>query len=208
MKHVFSRNDDYKKIAFLNWRISTDDHIINLLNIADGFLRSAGELSNVCLKDNSDKKADIIIFPILFNLNHGIELYLKSLNWTLNKLLGYNRDIEGNHNILQLYNMIYSKFKKYQGNIKCRDFLLATKELKVYIDELYEKIGATELNDKMDFSRYSFKKGKNSENHFYAQTSENIEIDLENLLEIINCIKDKLDSICKLMYHQELNNDY
>jgi len=160
MKKVFSRNEDYRKIAFVNWRISTTDQIVNLLNLADGFLLSSSELLKVCLHNNADKKADIVIFPILFNLNHGIELYLKSLNWILNKLLDYNRDIEGSHNILQLYNMIHSKFKKYQGNIKSRDFILATKDLKIYIDELYEKIEATELNSKMDFLDIHLVKGK------------------------------------------------
>src|SRR5690625_6409664 len=35
-------------------------------------------MSKKCLSGNEDKKADVLIFPILNNANHGIELYLKS----------------------------------------------------------------------------------------------------------------------------------
>ncbi len=85
MQPIFSRNINIDKIAFLNWRISQNSDIRNLLNLADGFLISAIELAKHCLENNEDKRADILIFPILTNANHGIELYLKSLNWTLNE---------------------------------------------------------------------------------------------------------------------------
>ena len=35
-------------------------------------------LAQDCLQDNGDKKADIVVFPMLFSANHAIELYLKS----------------------------------------------------------------------------------------------------------------------------------
>ena len=84
MKPIFSRNIDFTKIAFLNWRIDDGDDIRNMLNLAEGYLDSSLELAKVCLNDNEDKKADILIFPILSNANHGIELFLKSINWIYN----------------------------------------------------------------------------------------------------------------------------
>lgn len=118
MQPIFSRNEDYTKIAFLNWRIDKWSDILNMLNIAEGFTRSAMELSKFALNNNEDKVADILIFPILNNANHGIELYLKALTWMLNKKLGEENRIEGAHNIQQIYTTVRAKIRKYGGGIK------------------------------------------------------------------------------------------
>jgi hypothetical protein len=76
MKPIFERNKDYIKSAFLNWRVNDGDHIGNMLAIADGFLESSIQLGNLCLQNNNDKKADMLIFPMLTNANHGIELVI------------------------------------------------------------------------------------------------------------------------------------
>ena len=95
MKPIFTGNSDFEKSAFVNWRTSKHEDIQNMLVLAEGFLSSSIELAKTSLADNSDKKADMLIFPILTNANHGIELYLKSLVWTLNKLLNSQYRIEG-----------------------------------------------------------------------------------------------------------------
>lgn len=74
IKPIFSKNEDFRKIAFLNWRMDSSD-IRSLLNLADGYFVSGLELTKQCLDDNSHNRADILIFPILTNINHGIELY-------------------------------------------------------------------------------------------------------------------------------------
>ncbi len=122
MKPLFSRNEDDTKIAFLNWRIESDDNILNMLNLAEGYMKSALLLTEICLQDNQDKKGDIVIFPIFANFNHGIELYLKAINWTLNKLTGSTRQIEGGHNLMLLYNTIRKKVATYGGNLTVKDF--------------------------------------------------------------------------------------
>jgi hypothetical protein len=153
--HIFEKSN-IDKIAFLNRRFSKADDLRNLLTLADGYLLCAIELAKTCLADNEDKKADILIFPILTNANHGIELYLKCLNWTLNELIDIDKKIEGRHNIKQIYQTVRAKFKSYKGNMTYRGFKEATVELASYINELFDKIGATPQNDKMDFSRYPF----------------------------------------------------
>jgi hypothetical protein len=205
MKPIFSRNIDIEKMAFLNWRIEKDDHILNLLNIAEGFLHSSIELAKLCLADNEDKKADIIIFPILTNANHGIELYLKSLNWTLNELMGIDRTIEGKHNLKQIFQTIKAKFKEYKGNITYKEFGVLTIELENYIDELFAKIQATPQNDKMDFSRYSI--SNNNDDHFYVSDYGCVEIDLENLIVRFETIKRNLEQLTDFLYYNELQQD-
>ena len=206
MKPIFSRNIDIDKIAFLNWRIDKDEHIINLRNIADGFLLSSIELAKHCLTNNDDKRADILIFPILTNANHAFELYLKAINWTLNKLMDNDKRIEGRHNLKQIFQTVKAKFKAYKGNISFKEFREATEGLENYIEELFDKIQATPQNDKMDFSRYSV--DNNYDDHFYVTDFGTVDIDLENLVERFEAIKVSLDQLTDFLYHNELNQDW
>ncbi|SDT66061.1 hypothetical protein SAMN05216490_4675 [Mucilaginibacter mallensis] len=205
MKPIFSRNDDIDKIAFLNWRIRQDDDIRNMLNLADGFMTSSIRLAKLCLIYNNDKSADILIFPILTNANHGIELYLKAITWTLNIIMNSNAKIEGSHNIKQIYQTLKSKIKAYKGSISIKEFEKSTLELSEYIAELFDKIKATKEKDNMDFSRYPF--NNKYEQHFYVDMIGNVEIDLENFISRFEIIKDRLDIISDFLFDQELNQD-
>lgn len=205
MKPIFSRQVDFEKNAFVNWRISRDSEIINMMNLAQGFLMSSIELANHCLTDNSDKRADLLIFPILTNANHGIELYLKALTWILNKQLKNNLKIEGSHNIKQIYKTVKSKVKIYGGLLSLQDFEDATKELWSYIIELSEKIESTEKDAKIDFSRYPF--NNRYENHFYVDAIGNIEIDLQNFVSRFEIIRTNLNNLCDFLYHYEFNRN-
>jgi hypothetical protein len=42
---MFSRNEDVDKTAFLNWRTEKGNDILNLLNLADGFMLAAVQLA-------------------------------------------------------------------------------------------------------------------------------------------------------------------
>jgi hypothetical protein len=206
MQPIFSRNINIDKIAFLNWRITEDADILNLLNLADGFLLSSIELARHCLLNNDDKRADILIFPILSNANHGIELYLKAILWTLNRLSNLEQKIEGKHNIKQIFETIRARIKTYKGQISIKEFDKLTIELKNYINELFYKIKATPKNDKMDFSRYPF--SNRFENHFYVDTLGNVEIDLENFVTQITSIYKNLENLSDFLYYNELNRDW
>lgn len=205
MKPIFSRNEDIDKIAFLNWRISYDSEIRNLLNMADGFLIGAIRLAKLCLINNGDKTADILIFPILTNANHGIELYLKGIMWTINKIMSSESKIEGSHNIKQIYQTVRAKIKIYKGAISIKDFDEATEPLNNYIEELFNKIEATPSKDKMDFSRYPF--NNKYENHFYVNKVGNVEVDLENFVERFEAISQTLENISEYLIYNELYED-
>lgn len=206
MQPIFSRNNDFNKIAFLNWRIERGEDIRNMLNLAEGYLDSSIALAKHCLDDNKDKKADILIFPILTNANHGIELYLKAMTWTLNKLLNIEKKIEGGHNIKQIFQTVRSKIKLYKGTLSLKEFNASTKELENYINELFDKVEATPKDDKMDFSRYPI--SNDYDNHFYVDVIGNVEIDLENFVSRFEIIKEKLETMTDFLYYQELNHDW
>lgn len=206
MQPIFSRNDDYNKIAFLNWRIQNGGDLRNILNLAEGYLDASILLAKQCLADNEDKKADIVIFPILTNANHGIELYLKAINWILNKIKDSERKIEGSHNIKQIFQLVKSKIPTYGGQLTLKEFNSSMVELESYIIELFDKVEATPKDDKMDFSRYPF--SNSYDNHFYVNAIGNVEIDLENFVCRFETIKEKLETMSDFLYYQELNQEW
>lgn len=206
MQPIFSSNPDYTKTALLNWRIENGNDILNILNLAEGYFEASISLAKLCIESNRDNRADILIFPIFTNINHGIELYLKAMTWTLNRLLDNGRRIEGGHNIEQMYQTVKARIKDYSGNQSKKESENSTNELKEYIKELFDKIQPNKNNDKMDFSRYHLT--NNYVNHFYVDEIGNVEIDLENFIRKFEIIQENLKSISDDLYHVKLNKDY
>ena len=99
--------------AYLNWRTNRRDPIWNMCVLAEGYMDASKILIDKCLEDNDDKKADVIGFPILFQFNHGIELYVKSLFCSMNILLGYKFKIPDNHNIRGIWLSSKEKIKSF-----------------------------------------------------------------------------------------------
>jgi len=205
MNPIFTRNQDIDKIAFVNWRINPESEIMNLRNIGDGYLKAAIKLTKLCLINNNDKSADILIFPILNNANHGIEVYLKALIWTMNSIAGSPDRTEKGHNIRQLYRSLRAKTIAYYGKGQAKDFDLVTKNVNDWITELFEKIGATDQADKMDFSRYPF--NHKYEEHFYVTQFGSVEIDLENFVQRFEGIHNDFENLSDYLYYNELMKD-
>jgi hypothetical protein len=203
MKPIFSSNADFTKSAFLNWRISKYRDILNMQSLANGFLLSAIDLTKRCLDNNQHKEADILIFPILTNAHHGIELYLKAITFTINQLKGSESKFEGTHNLKTLFVNVKNLIKEYGGGLSLEDFEQTTKELANYIEELVAKIQPIGKQDKMDFSRYPF--SHKYENYFYVNEYENVEIDLENLLAYVEIIHENIEKVFDYLYHFELS---
>ena len=83
MEKIFSYNVDIDKTAYMNWRTRQHQPIHDMIIIADGYMKAAIMLAQDCLQDNMDKKADIVVFPMLFSANHRSlpEIYSKQLAW-------------------------------------------------------------------------------------------------------------------------------
>lgn len=199
MKDVFSYNIDINKTAYMNWRTNKHDYINNMINVADGFMESSLILAKEIVNDNYGKRADVIIFPILFNANHAIELYLKAITWTLNVLLKNNKKIEGNHNINQMFNNMKSRVMEFETDKDRKaQFKKLTQNLSCYLDELKTKINDKESKkgqDNMDFARYPF--DNKYINHFYVDTYDNVTVDLENFINRFTEIGNNLRSIAQ-----------
>ena len=204
---IFCRNEDYRKIAFMNWRMSHGSDISSLLEMANGFMSSAIELAKFCIEDNDDHKADALIFPVLTNVNHGIELYLKGMIWTVNELThtGFKLERLG-HNIQEMYHLLRTKLNNFKGVEFQKHFDELTIELRDYIDELFKKIGATRKSHNMDFSRYPM--NINYERYFYAAEYKNVEVDLENFINRFELIHKTLENFSSYLYHQEYQGEW
>lgn len=214
MKDIFSYNIDINKNAYMNWRTNKHDYISNMITIAKGFMMSSIILAEKALDDNKDKKADIIIFSILFNANHAIELYLKAITWTLNILLDNNKKIEGQHDIKQIFTVVCSRLDKFEKNKERKEQIKKlTANLSDYLNELFSKIskeevnskGKTRINDNMDFSRYPF--NQKYTNHFYIDEFDNVVVDLENFIERFKEIGENLNSIAEHYLYNLLESD-
>ena len=204
MKEIFSGNGDIEKTAYMNWRTQHFDHIHNMIVIAEGFSDSSLFLVKETLKDNRDKKADNLIFPILFNANHGIEVYLKAICWTQNQLLDKKDQFPPNHDLKTLFDNVVKLENELNSGSKAV-FHEMLSQLQAYIHELYGKIERTIIKKGKEkpihditFCRYPLNKDPNNDNlvpQFYINTFDNVVVDLENFLSVFKSIFDNLDSL-------------
>ncbi len=111
MGNIFSYNLDINKNAYLNWDMDYNNDSSDLKVMADGFALAAERLMNNVFADNRDKKADILIFPILFSAYHSIELYLKAILYKIDQIQG-NRKIHKGHDIKKLLEEMEKQIKK------------------------------------------------------------------------------------------------
>ena len=188
---IFSYNSNIDKNAYMNWRTNSNNTEFNFWIIGKGYFQASIILTKECIENNLDKKADIVIYPILFNAIHGIELYLKSLYIRLAELLEKPQKFAGGHNIKSLLGMVSALVKEIKQNkIEFKKYELLIKDLDEFINEIYEK------TDKMDFARYPM--DNNKENYFYVDNLNNEVINLPILLDKIINIHEILEN---LQYH-------
>ena len=187
----------------MNWRTNPHEPIQNMNVIANGYFQSAFTLAENCLNDNSNKQADILIFPMLFSVNHAIELYTKSICWSMNILLNYNSTFKENHDIRGIGLTAKQKIKEFgfrEGHEET-EFNKMIINLEVYLDDLVNTIADNDVNNaylNIDFSRYPT--NNHNEYHFYLKTYENVTLDLEYFIEIFKDINACLNSLSNYYY--------
>lgn len=192
---IFQYNSDIDKTAYLNWRTGfARTSRRQFVVIGEAFFSTAYNLIQQCLLDNSDKKADPWIFPIMFDIVHGIEVYLKAINAALSVVLNKERGVaEGGHDLKALCgaarNLII-EYKNQHKNTTTEQMFQAIKIVDKFIVNIYQK------TDDMTFARYPL--AKNKQGHFYIDTFENEVIDLEILLEQIVYVYKMLDFIYEM----------
>ncbi len=198
-KGVFTHNADINKTAYMNWRMFACSAEDNLAEIGKGFFLAAECLLQNALGDNIDKRADILIFPILYSVDQGIELYLKAIICLIEIIVSGKPNNHTTHNIRQLFGEMKSLIRKKEEKTKGLDKHLSS--LSEYIDELVNVVADEGGNPKMDFARYPF--DTDGIPYFYVSFT-NTPVDMEYLLVRSREIKESLESLY-LMYSVELD---
>lgn len=199
MNNVFSENPDFRKNAYLNWRTDRREERYNLYVIAEGYKDAALTLCSYVLDDNVDSKADSLIFPIMFNANHSIEVYLKALSWTYNILLGTTDKFALTHNLNRLLSeaiRLGLQITELSSSEK-NDFRQYHEVLTAYVNDLSNKTAD------ITFTRYTIT--RSSEQHFYVEDLENVVIDMENITEVYKEIFHYLDTL-KYFFEEKVNS--
>lgn len=209
MKNIFSPNPDVDKTAILNWRTNKHEPIHNMIIMAEGFMEAAIDTTSSALANHEfNKKGDILVFPILFNANHSIELYLKAILWMLNILLDTDSRIEGKHNILQIYKTVCKRIDEFvQDKSKRRETHKKLEGVGCYISELGERLNLQDdsKRNQMDFSRYPF--DVKYRPHFFVASFDNVSIDLENLKIRLSDIGNALGIIANHYLYEYIESD-
>lgn len=213
LKNIFISNPEIDKNAYLNWRFNKyDSNEEKFIELGSAYFEVAIHLIEICKKDNDCNRLDGWIFPILFDIYQGLELYLKAYNHYLNP--------EGNmtargHNIKSICECIFNKLQelktKYKDDGKKTEIGDIYEEFKVvrkFIIMLYDNTTADisfsryPLNTDMeDFFYIGGKEELDENNHLYMG---NITIDIERLSEWINCIYSILEK--HIYYWKDVKN--
>ena len=170
----FEYMGDIEKTAILNWRFGfIRDTENQFYEMGKAYLQTAIQLIDDCMDNNWDKKADVWIFPILFNTVHGIEIYLKGFNSQIMILDKIEKNeyqdstLEQGHNIQNLCRKALNLIKISSHTDLLPEFEFINK----FIDILYSN-----TND-MTFARYPTRNKGDAQ--FYVKQQNNINIDLD-----------------------------
>lgn len=205
MKSFFGMGRSVEATSCLNWRVSKNrDTATQFWEMADGYFQAADLLISACLTNNFDKQADILIFPILFDIVQGMELSLKASNGYLSMIQDGYIKIEGGHDIKQIATVLISNLEKQKREIAKNgtavenenivQVITAAKLILNFIDCIYEK------TSDMAFARYPQTKGK--EEMFYVKKCQPIVIDLELLQELLGYVEKMFEFIKDHFYQQ------
>lgn len=202
---LFSYNADINKNAYMNWRTDATDQTHNLYVLASDFADGAKVMMNAILTDNSDKRADALIMPILYSIDQSIELYLKAIIRLVEELSNGTVSNYKSHDIAELKKIMVGKIKGKE--VKTTGLEKHLKPVSDFIDELYVKIKDKDAKGKdvikIDFARYPIDTDGNP--HFYVEDFENVVIDIDNLNGRFAEIYDSLEALY-MMYESEREN--
>jgi hypothetical protein len=173
----------------MNWRLKNGDTARNLHEQAEGFAGAAISLMEQILHSNVGKRADSWIFPIFMCINHSIEIYLKSVLYEVKQQeIVQDLTVKTNHNIKRILEDVEQELNKINCKHKIDGFPEMYSNLSEYILELCQNVPSEKLSE---FMRYPIDIRNNQ--YFYANSDENVIVDIENLLSRFKQIADDLD---------------
>lgn len=179
-KKIYYRNlRDQPHFAYMSWRMCSREESDCYKEQGEAYIVSAIILLEQCLIDNRDRKGDAVIFPILFNIEQGIELFLKAYLILISKYVVDYELPKKNHNLKGLI----SSFEKVMTDLNqdtAATGLCGFINIKIFVDLLFEN------SDDCTFARFPY--DIKDHKHFYVDSRESIIVDMKNLSEWIKSI--------------------
>lgn len=170
--YTYGKNLD--STAYISWRFNFSYEKENDFDImSNAYFECALELINKCIEDNKDKKLDIWIFPILYNISHSLELKLKSIYLYIQKKLEPSKT---NHNWIDLIRDIKGYY--IQENQKEMSFKKKMNEQFILSLEIAEHFLECLLSKSEDVTFIRYPVDKKNNEFFYNKSEENVVIDL------------------------------
>lgn len=172
--------------AYLNWRVSDGGKGYKFKEIAEGYLVSSILVLSKSIENHTERLGDATIFSIIFNILHGIELYLKSMLFIILDYCGnsgqpFDTGVWG-HSVKYLLSEVKNQSTSLGlESITCKDISI--------LDDFFNKI--FKYSDDVTFARYPYDK-RNAE-QFYVNMGKNIIIDMQVLTEWVKSIFYVLD---------------
>lgn len=209
--NIFKGPGTHNDHAYLNWRYSTfTKYPYDKFDImAESYFDATQILLDNIIQNNYDKRADSVIFSILFSFHHYVEVkikaimnyyvYLDSNNKALIKYLGTQKNgdtvlkpyPDNEHNIYRLYKEL-TKIIKFSNLTKIEK----SDKRFIYLQSYLEQINKYQIfrdSPQLDFTRYPI--GKKEKNYFYTNTEKNITISPINFKKISNEIELELSGL-------------
>ena len=184
---IFLENKhDKPSYAYLNWRTSYGGKGYKFKEIAEGYFVSSILLLSESIKNHTERLGDATIFPIIFNVLHGIELYLKGMLFIIsdycdNKGYSFTANVWG-HSIKDLLSEVKNQAMSLGlDSITCKDISI----LEDFFNQMFK------YSDDVTFARYPYD-ARNAE-HFYINMGTNIILDMQVLAEWVKSIFYVLD---------------
>lgn len=182
------QNDNYfeggsHRDPILNWRFLLDNEPQEAnQRLADGYYETCMELVNMCIEDNSDKKGDIWIFPIMFQAHQFFELYLKCINLLCKLIVDSSLDpwsldfSKGGHDL----EMLLSELGYNLGNLSQNTFINSEDLtlLKDYVAIFKSVSGAATSLDLRYACNKTKEKNTLSAKTFYTKGGDNIHLNI------------------------------
>lgn len=172
--YYLSNERDKPHYAYMTWRMHERGKSHKYKEQGEGYFVSSIILLEQCLIENRDRKGDGLIFPILFNIEQGIELYIKALIYLSSENGASIAFRVMNHDIRTLRSEFGNMIMSYDNNLAntaLRDFDYLDK----FMGLLFEK------TSDCTYARFPYDSSNNE--HFYVDASENIIVDMKVLLE-------------------------
>lgn len=144
--------------AFLNWRFDDsmggNDKTNPYQGISDNFEMGKAYMANaiivlysIVVSNNPQSMADTMVFPVLFNVWHGIELWLKSSVNAISLITSDEKKLKIDHDINNYLDSLKDALSTLNMNRTAERALSEVEEL---VDE-FKRVDA-----RFDFARYSF----------------------------------------------------